>query len=443
MAALELGYRKNIKDGMSHEDAKQKAMTDAAATTLEATFDFSEYNKPRVMSKGVGRMAFQFYMYPVSMFSLLGRNSFGAIKNYKDAAKNIADPQLRKKLVAQANSDALVALGMLVNIGLYGGLTALPFFGASILIASAFYAAFGDDEDFIDPETGAVGPAADIDYWFRNEWIPGFFGPGGTVAAALGLSDEQAEMLALAAERGPISALTDLDLTNSVALDLLWFVPEAPRSDDPSIAAAEMTLNFLGGATGGVALDLVKSGQQVKEGEFLRSLETAPRFIGNAAKAVRYKTEGQNTYADLLVGVPSEMYTNADMFGQMLGFASTAAAKELESGYGVKRVIQAAKDAKASIREDAAKIAAEDARTGSSADFNSPEWQDVFERMLQHNRRYSDNILLPSELEESYLNKYFGILESEAGAGVESEDLRSSRAALREFERRQARRNAQ
>jgi hypothetical protein len=330
MAALELGYREARKRGLSHEKAKAKAIEDATGNTLEATFDFSAYNKPRVFNEGVGRVAGQFFTYPYMMSSLLARNLFTAIK------KGPLEPGERA-------AAAQIAAGTLMNIGLYAGLTGLPFYGLGKVIGYMTANLFDDDDEeggltYFDPETGDLRATYDIDWWFRNVWIPKFFGPGGTAATLFGLSPDQAKMLELSAAKGPISALTDIDLANSVALDFFFFLPEEPRADTLEGQLVETVFNTVLGASGSMLLDYAKAGRDLMNGYTERALEKLPKVMSNPLKAARFAEEGQLNYQDELVGMGKDFWTSDKLILQSLGFASTGADRATEQAYGAKGI---------------------------------------------------------------------------------------------------------
>lgn len=329
MAALELGYREARKAGKSHDAAKQEAIEAAVETTLAATFDFSAYNKPRILTSDVGRLAGQFMTYPYMMSSLLVRNMYTAIK--------FGPLEPGERLAA-----AQIAAGSLLNIGLYAGLTGLPFYGLAKLIGSMLAWAFDDDDEegglsYVDAD-GNVKATYDIDWWFRNVFIPRHFGADGTVANLFGLDDATAETLARAVEKGPISAITDVDLANSVALDFMFFLPEAPRAEKPEQQLVETVFNTVTGAAGGVAMDYIKAGQDAMNGYTLRALEKLPKLYGNAAKAMRFSEEGQRTYQGELLGMDKDFWTSDKAILLSLGFNSTEAGQRQKQFYDAKKL---------------------------------------------------------------------------------------------------------
>ena len=332
MAALELAYRQERKAGKSHDVAKQIAIESATETTMAATFNFSAYNKPRILTSDVGRLAGQFMTYPYMMSSLLVRNLYTAIK--------FGPLEPGERLAA-----AQTAAGALINIGLYAGLTGLPLYGLAKVIGSMLAWAFDDDDEegglsYID-EDGNVKATYDIDWWFRNVFIPRHFGADGTVANLFDLEDATAEMLARAVEKGPISAITDIDLANSVALDFMFFLPEAPRAEKPEQQVIETVFNTVTGAAGGVAMDYIKAGTDAMNGYTLRAMEKLPKLYGNAAKAMRFSEEGQRTYQGELLGMDKDFWTSDKAILLSLGFNSTEAGQRQKQFYDAKKIDKA------------------------------------------------------------------------------------------------------
>jgi hypothetical protein len=330
MSALELAYRDARSKKQSHEDAKKSAIEAARVLTLEATFDFTSYNKPRAFTEGVGKLAGQFFTYPYMMSSLLARNLFTAIK------KGPLQPGERKAAVQ-------IAAGTIMNIGLYAGLTGLPFYGLAKVIGYMLAELFDDEDEegglsYVDPETGELKATYDIDYWFRNVWVPNFLGPGGTAATLFGLDEETAKAIELSALKGPISALSDVDLANSVATDFFFFLPETPRAESLEGQMMETVFNTVLGASGSMFLDYAKAGRDLANGYTERAMEKLPKLVSNPLKAARFAEEGQLNYQDELVGMDKDFWTSNKAILQSLGFASTAADVAVERNYAAKKV---------------------------------------------------------------------------------------------------------
>lgn len=408
MAALELGYRNARKAGKPHDVAKKEAIDAAVETTLAATFDFSAYNKPRILTSDVGRLAGQFMTYPYMMSSLLVRNMYTAIK--------FGPLEPGERLAA-----AQIAAGSLLNIGLYAGLTGLPFYGLAKVIGSMLAWAFDDDDEegglsYID-EDGNVKATYDIDWWFRNVFIPRHFGADGTVANLFGLDDATAETLARAVEKGPISAITDVDLSNSVALDFMFFLPEAPRTEKPEQQVVETVFNVLTGAAGGVAMDYLKAGQDVMNGYTLRALEKTPKLYSNAAKAMRFSEEGQRTYQGELLGMDKDFWTNDKAILLSLGFNSTEAGQRQKQFYDAKKLEKGIAGERNKVLSQWRKFIVDVELKGYTPELEA-ERDRVLEARDEYNRKFPTDPIGSDTLFEVQTNALEKMRRSEATRGV-------------------------
>jgi len=408
MAALELAYRENKKKGQSHAEAKKNAIDAATDTTLAATFDFSSYNKPRVLTTPVGRISGQFFSYPYMMSSLMVRNMYTAIKFGK------LEPGERM-------AAAQVATGTMVNIGLYAGLTGIPLYGLFKVIGSMLAWLFDDDEEegglsYVDAD-GNIKATYDIDWWFRNVWIPKFFGPEGTVANLFGLDDDTAATLALSMEKGPISAITDIDLANSVALDFMFFVPREPRADTAEGKIVEYTFSGLTGAFGNAVMDYVKAGKDLMNGYTSRALEKAPKLYGNIAKASRFAEEGQLNYNRELVGMDADFWTSDKAILQGLGFASTEAAQRQQQNYEGRTITEKVKKAREGMLSKIRKVALDGYQYGYTPEVMA-ERQKVMEEWAEFNQTYPTDVIGVDTLYEVQTNAITDALKSKATRGV-------------------------
>ena len=408
MAALELAYRENKQKGQDHAEAKKNAIEAAVETTLAATFDFSSYNKPRVLTTGVGRLAGQFMSYPYMMSSLLVRNMYTAIKF------GPLEPGERK-------AAALIATGSLVNIGLYAGLTGLPLYGLFKVIGSMLAWLFDDEDEegglsYVD-ESGNIKATYDIDWWFRNVWIPKFFGVDGTVQNLFGYDDDTAALVALSVEKGPISAITDVDLSNSVALDFMFFVPREPRAETPEGKIVEYTFSGLTGAFGNTIMDYVKAGKDLMNGYEARALERLPKLFGNVAKANRFATEGQLNYNRELVGMDAEFWTTPKAILQALGFASTEASQRQQQNYEGRQITQRVKTARDDMLAEIRKVALDRYQYGDTPEVREEE-QKIREEWVKFNNTYPTDVIGVDSFYEVQVNAVNDAIMSQATRGL-------------------------
>jgi hypothetical protein len=410
MAALELAYRENKKKGQSHAEAKKNAIEAAVDTTLAATFDFSSYNKPRALNTGVGRLAGQFMSYPYMMLSLLARNAFTAIKR----SKNL-EPGERKAAIQ-------TTVGVLFNIGLYAGLTGVPLYGFFTTIASLLLWAFDDDDEeegglsYIDKD-GNIKATYNIDWWVRNVWIPKTFGSDGTVANLFDLDDGTAEVLARSVEKGPISAITDIDLSNSVALDVLFFVPRESREETPEGKIRDYTFSVVTGAFGNTVLDYVKAGKDLINGYTDRALEKTPKLFANIAKANRFANEGQTNYNRELVGMDADFWSSDKAILQGLGFASTEADQKQQQNYEAKSINVKVEKARADLLDKIRKAALDRYQYGVTPETEAAQ-QQIVKEWVEFNQTYPTHVIGLDSFYEVQNNAVNNAVESYGTRGL-------------------------
>jgi hypothetical protein len=409
MAALELAYRENKKKGQPHAEAKKNAIEAAADTTLAATFDFSSYNKPRVLNTGVGRLAGQFMSYPYMMTSLLARNMYTAIK------VSGLEPGERKAAIQTTT-------GTLFNIGLYAGLTGVPLYGFFTTIASLLLWAFGDDEEeegglsYLDKD-GNIKATYNIDWWVRNVWIPQTFGPDGTVANLFDLEDDTAEIVARSVEKGPISAITDIDLSNSVALDFLFFLPRESRAETPEGKVVDYTFSAVTGAAGNTVMDYIKAGKDLMNGYTDRALEKLPKLFSSIAKANRFATEGQTNYNRELVGMDKDFWSSDKVILQALSFASTEASQKQQQNYEAKSINVKIEKARADFLNKLRKTALDRYQYGVTPETEAAQ-QQIVKEWVEFNQTYPTHVIGLDSFYEVQNNAVNNAVESYGTRGL-------------------------
>jgi len=164
------------------------------------------------------------------------------------------------------------------------------------------------------------------------------FGPGGSIATALGLTPEQAQGLARGFEMGPISALTDWNIGSSVTLDHLWFQDSVP-SDDMKGAFTQFLFDTFGGPLGAMGSQIASGVDDMNEGNFNRGFEKfAPAFFRGPMKAFRISQEGTVTSGQRAKILDAEFYTMGKLLGQGLNFQSTTEAEIQKATFLAKRL---------------------------------------------------------------------------------------------------------
>jgi hypothetical protein len=332
MSSFELAYAQNTKKGMSSAEAASKAKEKAMEVVYGSLFNYTQFNKPRVMKAPAGKLAFQFLSYPAQMTSYLIRNFYGML------------PLLNKEGKREAS---IKFFGTLINTGLFAGVTGLPLYSFIIGIAEGMRELMrpgmgDDDEEFADEDydedaDGNPLGRRSLDLWFRNWFIPTYFGDGSSLAKAMGLNPEQAALLSRSVEAGPISAVTDLNFGASTSLDGLWF-----RNDTPAATSKEAFTNFVfsfTGPFGSIGANIAGAFDDFNNGQMNRGVEKLlPAFARGPAVTSRLKEEGLQTKQGDQIMDP-EFYHTGKLLAQSLGFASTEAAQVQKSNFLAKSIV--------------------------------------------------------------------------------------------------------
>ena len=317
MASFELEFAKLKKEGMSDADATERGIKKAISLIDEALFNYTQFNKPRFMKAGLMRIPTQFMTYPMQITSFLTRNFFTMLS----------------KLPAKDRKDAAVKFfGTLGMTGLFSGVVGLPLYSFIMSAAEGVRELMrpdmdsDDDDPYYDDndENNPLGKRK-LDLWFRETFIPEFFGKDSSLAKALGLTDEQALMLQRSVKMGPIPALTDSNIGASTSLNNLWFTEEIPAKN--SKEAFQQMLVSATGPFGGMMEQMAGALDDFFGGHINRGVEKIlPAFLRGYATAFRLYNEGLQTRLGYVTRKP-EWYTAGKLLPQALGFQSTETAE--------------------------------------------------------------------------------------------------------------------
>jgi hypothetical protein len=325
MSSFELAYADYKQKGMDDKAAFGAATEKALQLTYDALFNYTQYNKPRLMKGSPGaKLATQFLTYPLQMTSYLVRNFYGML------------PFLNKDEKKEA---AIKFFGTLGMTGLFAGVTGFPLYSFIMGVAEGVRGLMRDeeDEDYDEDDEGNPLGKRNLDVWFRNSFIPIYFGPDSNLADALGLSEEDAKTLARGVEMGPLSAATGLNLGASTSLDGLWF-----RDDSPGNTSREAFQNFIfgfSGPIGSIGSNIAGAFDDFNNGQMNRGFEKlAPAWLRGGLTSYRLSQEGATTTkGDEIVN--AEFYTTGKLAAQALGFGNTEVAQIQKSNFMAKQVV--------------------------------------------------------------------------------------------------------
>lgn len=324
MSTFELEFARQKKAGKSEAEAAMVAKEKAIDVVYESLFNYTQYNKPRLMKTPVGRVATQFLSYPLQVTSYLYRNF-----------KNML-PLLNKEGKREAAIQFFGTVGM---TAMFSGVVGLPMYSLVMGMLDGLRDMWRpeDDEDYDEDDEGNPLAYRNMDLWFREWFIPTYFGEGSSIAKALGLSEDQAKTLARAVKMGPISAYTNLNIGASVSLDGLWFRDDTP-SDDAKSAVQDMFFNLFGGPLGSGVEQVASGFDDLNSGQWERGVEKLlPAFFRGSMKAYRLNTEGlKTTKGDEVMN--AEYYTTGRLIAQAMGFEPTEVAEVQKANFMAKRL---------------------------------------------------------------------------------------------------------
>ena len=330
MSSFELAFAKAKKEGLANDVATKKAIEQAPGDTLEALFDYSQYNKPRIMKAGPGsKLFFQFMTYVVQMTSFL-------VRNFYKSLPFVGNKQERKEA-------AIKFYGVMGMTFMFGGITGLWNYSTVMGIAEGVREALrpdmeDEDEDEFYDENDDGNPLGkrSLDLWFREWFLPTYFGPGSSIAKAMGLTDEQADMLQRGVKMGPISAITNINLGGSTSLDGMWF-RDKPPAETAEQAFKDFVFSMLG-PFGSAGEQFIGAYTEFNNGQVIRGVEKMlPAFFRGVPKAFRQEEEGETTRKGNEV-MDAEDYTFGRLLGTTLGFQSTDVAEIQKKAFAAKQI---------------------------------------------------------------------------------------------------------
>lgn len=271
MSAL-AAYRLERTKGTDHETATAKARS----LVHQAYGDYSAYAAPRIMGKGVMRLATQYRQFQLIHTALLARLLHNAFGGEHGDVRKAAKIQLAY---------------MAGHYGVLAGGLGIP---AAHVVAGALRAAFGDDEDK-DNETF-------IKRHVNNQFVADML-IGGAPRAALGQD--------LGTRMGAGDILSPFRYTN---------VGDALKSKD---AYKDMALAVAGPFLGSMVPQVIDGVNTIGQGDYYRGLEELmPKGIADVMKATRYAEEGVESKRGQTTLTPDELSTS-DVLGTALGSRSS------------------------------------------------------------------------------------------------------------------------
>jgi hypothetical protein len=250
----------------------------------------------------------------------------------------------------------------------------MPLYGVITDTVDALLNEFGDEEEKKQRRAKNPLTSDNSNLRFRYEFLPENFGH----IEITGL-DGRPHRLSELLEKGPISALTDMNIGSRTSFDGMWF-----RDPNPGRNWKETAINILSTNLGpGVSTGLNLTGaiDDFSKGEVLRGLEkSVPALFRTPIAAYRIGTEGAETTkgADMLT---RDEINNRNLIAQAIGFPPTRLARIQEQSVESQKEVRKAQDRRAKLLDSLHRVAFDP--EGDKADL-----KEVFDDIKNYNRRY-------------------------------------------------------
>jgi hypothetical protein len=383
-------YRLNRKAGRDHETSVDNAVYD----TNEALGNYGQYNRPDIMKGAVGKTLTQFMMYPVHMTLFLGRNFVEMVKPMNGRTRFEA----AKKF-----------FGIMGHTWVLGGAVGLWGFSTVMGLLGAMWNSLKDDEWPEDVKSMSY------ELWWRTVWLKEQL--GGTEIAGYDLAD--------VIERGPVNAITGVDISSRTSLNNMWLrdTKETATTRESALALAVEKA----GPTANMILSQLDAYDAFMQGDYKKgALKAAPAGFRNWINAARYYEEGakDNKGAEIL---SRDAFTTGELIFQAVGFRSDLLANTQYVTFKVIGLEQ-------KILNERTKIMNQIDRAYREKDFGA--YTEYYGDMQKFNNKYptyqitTDNLVDSLERKQEQRGKSFrGITLTEKNVGPFAETLLPSRIA--------------
>ncbi len=337
------------------EESVKKAVTN----TQELLGRYDAAQRPRSWRNAVGKTVGQFKTYSAFMTSWFLRNGYTVL------TKGLLDAEGRS---AMHRLSGVILMG-----AMFHGLVGSPLYSTIASVVDLYDYLFGDEDEMRKRRLTNPLTVYNSDMRFRYEFLPRNFGD--IVIPGL---DGRKHKLNEVLEKGPVSALTDMNIGSRTSYDGLWF-----REAKMGATTKETVLNFLAAnlgpsiSVGGNALSGI---DDLGNGKIQRGLEKlAPAFFKAPLVAVRLSQEGAKSQAGDMLLRKNEL-NDLNIAAQALGFQPTRLSRIQERNFKYAQEDKEASTGKSKLLKDLN----EAITTGKSPD----EIRNIFKKIAKHNRRY-------------------------------------------------------
>jgi hypothetical protein len=363
-------FRLAKQSGQTFEQAIDSATRDVNT----ALFDYSAWNRPRALRAAPVRVVTQFKQFPMYVTLYLARNGYQLIKAGATA-------QERKEA-------ASMLFGTLGFTALLAGTAGLPTYSLIMGIIQGIRNALRDDDEE-DPL-----PEMDTELWFRNIFLPEFFGDNTIMGMKL------SELI----DSGLLNTATGFDVASGVSLNNMWF-HDTPDANNWK-GAFDSTMISIMGPGASVARNWIASIDDFNNGQYLKGMEKlSPAFFRGGITATRFGTEGAlaTTGAEIK---GADDFTYAQLVAQTMGYKTTGLAQIMNNNFVIQQKVNGLKSERAGLLKKL-DIAFE---SGNDSDVES-----ILDDIDNFSGKYPSYKIKPSEISASMKAREKVRRKSEAG----------------------------
>jgi hypothetical protein len=160
-----------------------------------------------------------------------------------------------------------------------------------------------DDEDPLEER--------DLEFWFRNVWLPQTFGN-------IKIGDHTLDEIL---DKGLIASMTGYDISGSLSMNNMW-VPDVKEQATSAAAIQEYVMSLAGPSASILFKQIPTAIDFFNKGEIMRGIEQlAPAFARGSFTAARYGKEGATTTSGAVIK-EAEEFTQGQLLAQSMGFAT-------------------------------------------------------------------------------------------------------------------------
>ena len=389
-------YRLGRQRGLTLDEAIDQAVSDVN----EALGDYNIENRPRWMQKGLGRIAFQFKMYPLQMVLL-------ALTSFK---------QMLPFLNAEGKKEAATKFfGLMATSAVMGGASNMLLFSPIMGLLGWAWKQMGDDGDLPDELKDK-----DFSLWFRTVCLPEVFGHISVGGVSL------ADII----DRGLINALTGEDIGSRIGLD--DFLGHAPKELKTAREnAIAFVIDYFGGPSLSLGLSIADAIEAFRQGDIQKGIEKLnPSFTRNVLIAYRYATEGVKSSRGSVL-VPKEALTNGELFGQAIGFRPDRVAAAQAAAFKLTGIEQRVQNERARLLTRLNNAHKDAQKTNNYSRFDAI----IADELPKFNSKNPENAIDSDDIYNSILKRAELQASERAGVALTEKNARVMRDALDNLEK--------